>query len=71
MSANETPEAEVKEPQPTLFPGKRHSLLGEFWLFIKNEKKWWLTPIIVVFILLAFLIFVGNSPLAPFIYPLF
>ncbi len=60
-----------QQTTPELFPGKRHTLLGEFWLFMKNEKKWWLTPIILVFIFLTFLIFVGQTPLAPFIYPLF
>jgi len=48
------------------------SLVKEFFLFIKHEKKWWLVPLILVLLLVgALLIFASTSPLAPFIYPLF
>jgi hypothetical protein len=50
---------------------KRPSLPLEFWLFLKYNKKWWLLPILVVLLLLGFLILLGGSALAPFIYPLF
>jgi len=47
-------------------------LLKEFWLFLKERKKWWLTPIIVSLILLSGLIFLTQeSFVAPFIYTLF
>jgi len=50
----------------------KQSLVKEFFLFIKQEKKWWLVPFIVVLLLVGVLIvFAGSSPLAPFIYPLF
>ncbi|MEK7731927.1 MAG: DUF5989 family protein, partial [Planctomycetota bacterium] len=43
-----------------------------FFLFIKQEKKWWLVPLISVLLLVgALIVFAGSSPLAPFIYPLF
>lgn len=42
------------------------------WEFLRTRKKWWLTPIIVVLLLLgALLVFTQGSVLAPFIYPLF
>ena len=69
-SGNQAPD----NPTPAeeaLFSGHRSSLVAEFWLFIKNEKKWWLTPIIVVLLLLAALLLATNTPLGPFIYPLF
>ena len=48
------------------------SILSEFLAFLKVRKKWWLTPIVVVLVLLGFLIvFSQGSALAPFIYPLF
>ncbi len=48
------------------------SILKEFWLFIKQEKKWWLIPIIIILVLLGmFLAFASSSPLAPWLYPLF
>ncbi len=50
----------------------RQSLVKEFFLFIKEEKKWWLIPLISVLLLVgALIVFAGSSPLAPFIYPLF
>ncbi|MFA7254773.1 MAG: DUF5989 family protein [Candidatus Omnitrophota bacterium] len=48
------------------------SILKEFWSFLKVRKKWWLTPIVLVMILLGFLIvFSQGSALSPFIYTLF
>ncbi len=48
------------------------SILSEFWAFLKVRKKWWLTPIVAVLVLLGFLIvFSQGSALAPFIYTLF
>ncbi len=48
------------------------SLLREFWEFLRVMKKWWLTPIFVIFLLLGALIFFAqSSTLAPFIYTLF
>ena len=51
----------------------RQSLIKEFFLFVKEEKKWWLIPLLAVLLLVgAILAFAGSSsPLAPFLYPLF
>ena len=47
-------------------------ILKEFWDFLKVRKKWWLTPIIVVMILLgALIVFSKGSALSPFVYTLF
>ncbi len=48
------------------------SLLGEFWMFLKVRKKWWLLPIILVMLLVgSLLVFAQGSALAPFIYTIF
>ena len=48
------------------------SLVNEFYLFMKERKKWWLLPIIVVMVLVgALLVFAQGSALAPFIYTIF
>jgi len=48
------------------------SLAREFFEFLKVRKKWWLTPIIVLLVLLGTLIVLTEgSALAPFIYALF
>lgn len=47
-------------------------LLKEFWLFMKERKKWWLLPIIIMLVLVGILIIFGQaSPVSPFIYALF
>jgi hypothetical protein len=50
---------------------KRSGLLSEFWLFLKENKKWWLLPILLVIFLLGLLVFLGGSGAAPFVYTLF
>ena len=47
------------------------SLPAELWLFLKTNKKWWLTPMILVILLVGALVFLGGSAAAPFIYTLF
>ncbi|HLG41311.1 MAG TPA: DUF5989 family protein [Chitinophagaceae bacterium] len=48
------------------------TFLKDLWLFLKERKKFWLAPVIIILILLGVLIvFGGGSALAPFIYTLF
>lgn len=49
----------------------RPSLLGEFWSFLKYNKKWWLLPIVIVMLLLGAMILLTGSGIAPFIYAFF
>jgi hypothetical protein len=47
-------------------------VVGEFFQFLKTEKRYWLAPIIIVFVLFGLLIvFSQSSAVAPFIYTLF
>jgi hypothetical protein len=47
-------------------------VIGEFWNFLKQEKKYWLMPIVIVFLLFGLLlVFSQTSAVAPFIYTLF
>ena len=44
----------------------------EFWLFLKDRKKFWLLPIILVLgVVGGLLILAQGSAVAPFIYTLF
>ena len=45
-------------------------LLAEFWDFLIHNKKWWITPIILVLLLVGLLAMASGSAFAPFIYPL-
>jgi hypothetical protein len=50
----------------------KFSLAREFLEFLRMRKKWWLTPIILLLVLLGTLIILTEgSALAPFIYALF
>ena len=47
-------------------------LLKDMWGFMKERKKFWLAPIIIVLLLLGVLVvFSQGSAIAPFIYTLF
>ena len=44
------------------------SLFAEFLLFLRENKKWWLTPILLVLALMGLLIALCATGAAPFIY---
>lgn len=47
-------------------------IIRQYFQFLREHKKWWVTPIVVILILLGLLIALGQgSALAPFIYTLF
>jgi hypothetical protein len=47
-------------------------LLKDLWMFMKERKKFWLAPIILILLLLGLLlVFTQGSAVAPFIYTLF
>ena len=43
----------------------------EFLDFLLNNKKWWITPIVLVLLLVGALVMLGGTAAAPFIYTLF
>lgn len=50
----------------------RFDVLRDLVLFVKQEKKYWLAPILVVMVLFGLLlVFAQSSAVAPFIYTLF
>lgn len=47
-------------------------LIQDLWAFMKERKKFWLAPIIILMVMLgALLVFAQGSAIAPFIYTLF
>jgi hypothetical protein len=47
-------------------------LLGELWAFMRERKKLWLLPILVLLVVVGgLLVFAQGSALAPFIYSIF
>lgn len=51
---------------------KRFQLLYELWLFFRQNKKYWLLPMVLILVVIgALLVFAQSSALAPFIYSIF
>ena len=50
---------------------RQGSILGEFWHFLGQTKKWWLLPILIVVFGFGLLVFFSGTAAAPFIYTLF
>ena len=48
----------------------RPGLIGELAHFLRYNKAWWITPIVLVLALLLFLLVFGGSS-NPFTYPIF
>ena len=46
----------------------KRRVVFELWEFLRQEKKYWLVPIVIVFVLI---VFSQSSAVAPFIYTLF
>lgn len=47
-------------------------IVKEFLFFLRENKAWWMVPILLAFILIFVVAWMASSPvLAPFIYPLF
>ncbi len=65
-SVNKTP-SEFEKQAASPDPG----LIAEFVDFLKHSKKWWLTPIIIVLLLIGVFLIITSSVAAPFIYPFF
>ena len=49
-----------------------NGIVSELWAFMRERKKFWMLPIIVMLLLVgSLLIFAKGSALAPFIYTIF
>lgn len=72
MSDESPAQAIVVEQMPGQKKSHNKSLLQETWDFLKIRKAWWLTPIIIMLVLVGVLIiFSQSSSVSPFIYALF
>ncbi|MFM9964305.1 MAG: DUF5989 family protein [Planctomycetaceae bacterium] len=65
--ATKTPATDFERQAEEAQPG----LIAEFIDFLIHSKKWWLTPILVVLLMIGFLIFLAATPAGPFIYSFF
>src|SRR5262249_7037978 len=79
ISASTDEEVRMSEPEKVQAPNeflrqageRRTGLLADFLDFLRDNKKWWLLPIVIVMLLVGLLVLLGGTGLAPFIYTLF
>ena len=68
------PKEEKPEQKPSDFSEQAEEaqpgIVAEFWDFLIHNKKWWITPIILVILLMGVLVFLQGTAVAPFIYTL-
>lgn len=56
----------------TAAKGEERGLIAEFVAFMAENKMWWMTPLLVVFLLFGVLLALGaTGVISPFIYTLF
>ena len=46
-------------------------VLQQYFQFLREEKKYWLIPVILFVAVALLMVYAQSSALAPFIYPLF
>jgi hypothetical protein len=61
------PKSEFESRAEESSPGFLRELVD----FLRHNQKGWLTPIVVMLVLLGVLVLIGGSAAAPFIYTLF
>ena len=67
MTTKPPSESDLEKMADTSEPG----IVAEFVEFLRDNKKWWLIPILVVLGLFGVIAALASSPIAPFIYALF
>jgi Family of unknown function (DUF5989) len=61
-----------KTPNDFASAGKEKTgIVSEFLAMLKQNKKFWLIPIVILLLLVGVLIILGSTAAAPFIYTLF
>lgn len=50
---------------------RRRSVWLDLWQLLREHKKWWLTPIVAMLLLLSWLTLFAGGSAAPFLYTLF
>jgi hypothetical protein len=46
-------------------------IFRELWSFLRDNKRWWMIPIVGVLLIFGVLLFLSGTAAAPFIYTLF
>jgi len=71
MDTNDNKNSRDAEAFAKLAHEAKPGMLVELWAFLRCNKKWWLSPIIAILLLVGLLIILSGSAAGPFIYTLF
>jgi hypothetical protein len=50
---------------------RRTSFVSDLFFFLKNNKKWWMLPLIGLLLMFGVLMLLATTGVAPYIYTLF
>jgi hypothetical protein len=68
---SDTPSKQTDQDFLGAAKGKERGLVSEFVDFLAENKLWWMSPILIVLLLVGVLLVLGTTGLVPFIYTLF
>jgi drug/metabolite transporter superfamily protein YnfA len=57
--------------EKTAATDQESSFAIELWTMLRDRKKYWLMPVVIVLLLFGVLVFLSGTAAAPFIYTLF
>jgi Family of unknown function (DUF5989) len=63
--------SEERDFQAIARSAREASFVEELWILLREHKKYWMIPVLVVLLLFAVLVVLSGSAAAPFIYTLF
>ncbi len=69
--SSKTPSKKGKSFEDQAEDDSEPGIVAEFYEFLKECRKWWLVPILVLLLILGAMVALALSGAAPFIYPLF
>jgi hypothetical protein len=61
----------ITDNESLLQQASNPGFLADFWDFLTTSKKWWMLPLLIVFLLLGLVLVLAHTAAAPFIYTLF
>ena len=68
MTSDNSKDDEHGQSLEELADRKSSGLIGEFVHFLMTNKRWWLTPIVLVLLLVGVMIILSSTAAAPFLY---
>jgi hypothetical protein len=71
MTANGRSRARRQAGSRPSRPEPQTTFIAELWHFLRENKKWWLLPMIAALLLVGALIVFGGTSSVPFVYRLF